>query len=116
MLPSAPSTAPITRTKEAAQSDSQGLPMIKKVLFASMMAASVGGIAVPAAAAIYVQLAPPEMRAEAAPAASAVYVQVALPERRVEAVPAPRVGYVWARGYWNWRGNHHVWAGGTWVG
>lgn len=69
--------------------------MIKKVLFVSMMAASVGGIAIPAAAAIYVQVAPPEMR--------------------VEAVPAPRRGYVWAPGYWNWRGNHHVWAKGTWV-
>ncbi len=34
---------------------------------------------------------------------------------RIEAVPAPRVGYVWAPGYWNWRGNHHVWAKGTWV-
>ena len=69
--------------------------MIKKVLFVSMIAASVGGIAIPAAAAVYVQIAPPAMR--------------------VEAVPAPRHGYVWAPGYWNWRGNHHVWAKGTWV-
>jgi hypothetical protein len=69
--------------------------MIKKVLFISMMAASVGGIAVPAAATIYVQVGPPEMR--------------------VEAVPAPRHGYVWAPGYWNYRGNQHVWAKGTWV-
>ena len=69
--------------------------MIKKVLFISMMAASVGGAAVPAAAAIYVQVGPPEMR--------------------VEAVPAPRHGYVWAPGYWNYRGNQHVWAKGTWV-
>jgi len=69
--------------------------MIKKVLFISMMAASVGGVAVPAAAAIYVQVGPPEMR--------------------VEAVPAPRHGYVWAPGYWNYRGNQHVWVKGTWV-
>ena len=38
--------------------------MIKKVLFVSMMAASVGGIAIPAAAAVYVQVGPPEMRVE----------------------------------------------------
>ncbi len=69
--------------------------MIKKILFTAMIAASVGGIATPAAAAVYIQVAPPE--------------------RQVEVVPAPRHGYVWAPGYWNWRGNHHVWAKGTWV-
>jgi hypothetical protein len=69
--------------------------MIKKVLFIGMMAASVGGIAVPAAATVYVQIGPPAMR--------------------IEAVPPPRQGYVWAPGYWNYRGNQHVWAKGTWV-
>ncbi len=69
--------------------------MIKKVLFVSMIAASVGGTAIPAAAAVYVQIGPPAMR--------------------VETVPAPRRGYVWAPGYWNWRSNHHVWVAGSWM-
>ena len=46
--------------------------MIKKILFTAMIAASVGGIATPAAAAVYIQVAPPE--------------------RQVEVVPAPRHG------------------------
>jgi len=69
--------------------------MIKKVLFVSMVAASVVAISAPVAAAVYVQIAPPALQ--------------------VETVPAPRHGYIWAPGYWNWRGNHHVWAKGTWV-
>ena len=69
--------------------------MIKKVLLVSMMAVSIGSAALPAAAAIYVQVGPPAML--------------------VEAVPPPRHGYVWAPGYWNYRGNQHVWAKGTWV-
>ena len=42
-------------------------------------------------------------------------VRVPPPAVRVEVVPAPRVGFVWAPGYWDWRSNHHVWVGGTWV-
>lgn len=34
---------------------------------------------------------------------------------RAEVVPAPRREYVWAPGYWNWEGRHHVWHRGTWV-
>ena len=30
-------------------------------------------------------------------------------------VPAPRRGYVWAPGYWDWRGSRHIWVGGRWV-
>jgi hypothetical protein len=50
------------------------------------------------------------------PATAAVdlVVKVAPPAPRVEVVPAPRVGYVWAPGYWGWRGGHHVWIAGTW--
>src|SRR5881394_1763041 len=52
----------------------------------------------------------------AAPARAAVdvYVNVAPPER-VEVVPAPRTGYIWAPGYYRWRGNHHVWVDGHWA-
>lgn len=69
--------------------------MIKKLLIATAVAGSLGSIAVPAAAAVYVQVAPP------AP--------------RVEVVPAARPGYTWTQGYWDWRGNRHVWVGGHWV-
>jgi hypothetical protein len=44
-----------------------------------------------------------------------VEITVAPPAPQVEVVPAPRVGYVWAPGYWDWRGGRHVWVGGTWV-
>ena len=45
-----------------------------------------------------------------------VDIDVAPPPPRVEVVPAARVGYVWAPGYWNWNGHHHVWVGGRWMG
>jgi hypothetical protein len=50
------------------------------------------------------------------PASAAVdlVVKVAPPVPRVEVVPAPRVGYVWAPGYWGWRGGRHVWIAGAW--
>ena len=45
-----------------------------------------------------------------------VDIDVAPPPIRVEPVPPPRVGYVWAPGFWEWRGHEHVWVGGRWVG
>jgi WXXGXW repeat (2 copies) len=69
--------------------------MFKKILLASMLAASVVSIAVPASAAIFARVAPP------AP--------------RDELVPAPRSGYMWAPGYWNWNHNRHVWVKGSWM-
>lgn len=48
------------------------------------------------------------------PAAAEIYVSIAPPAPRYEVAPAPRAGYVWAPGYWDWRGNHHVWAKGHW--
>jgi len=45
-----------------------------------------------------------------------VDIDVAPPAPQVEVVPAPRAGYVWAPGYWDWRGGRHVWVGGHWVG
>ena len=71
--------------------------MIKKVLIAAMLAASVGGIVAPATA-----------------TAATVYVQIAPPEPRYEAVPESRRGHVWAPGYWDWRGHQHVWHAGSW--
>jgi len=38
------------------------------------------------------------------------------PPIRVEPMPPPRVGYVWAPGFWEWRGHEHVWVAGRWVG
>lgn len=54
----------------------------------------------------------------ASPVASArVYVDIdrAPPPARVEVVPAARAGYIWAPGYWDWRGHRHVWVNGSWV-
>ena len=36
------------------------------------------------------------------------------PPPRHEAVPPARAGYVWAPGYWDWRGHRHVWVNGHW--
>ncbi len=45
-----------------------------------------------------------------------VDIDVAPPPVRVETVPPPRAGYVWAPGYWEWRGGQHVWVAGRWIG
>ena len=47
------------------------------------------------------------------PAAAEIYVNIAPPAPRYEVVPAPRVGYVWVPGFWDWRGNRHVWPRAT---
>jgi hypothetical protein len=44
-----------------------------------------------------------------------VDINIGPPPLRVEAVPGPRRGYLWTPGYWDWRGGHHHWVGGTWV-
>jgi hypothetical protein len=51
----------------------------------------------------------------AADAAVNIDVRIAPPAPRVEVVPAPRRGYVWAPGYWQWRGHRHVWHQGYWM-
>ncbi|WP_432377347.1 YXWGXW repeat-containing protein [Duganella sp. P38] len=43
------------------------------------------------------------------------YITVAPPPPRYERIPAPRAGYIWAPGYWDWRGNRHEWVGGSWI-
>jgi len=71
--------------------------MLKKTLFATLIAASLGTVTV-------------------APTASAeLFVRVAPPAPRVEVVPEPRRGYVWVPGYWDYHGHRHVWVAGTWV-
>lgn len=69
--------------------------MVRKVLIAALIAASLGSVSLPVAAAVYVQVAPPAAR--------------------VEAVPAPRHGYIWAPGYWDWNGRRYNWVSGNWV-
>lgn len=69
--------------------------MIKKILLAAMLAGTIGSIATPASAVIYVRVAPPEPR--------------------VEVVPQPRRGYTWAAGHWEWQNRKHVWVQGNWV-
>ena len=67
---------------------------MKKLILAALLASSAATFSIPASAEIYVNIAPP------AP--------------RYEVVPAPRAGYVWVPGYWDWRGNRHVWTRGHW--
>lgn len=43
-----------------------------------------------------------------------VDIDVAPPAPREEVVPAPRVGFVWAPGFWDYDGHHHVWSKGHW--
>jgi hypothetical protein len=68
----------------------------RKLLLAALATASIGVLPLPASAAV------------------GFYVDIAPPAPRYEVVPAPRPGYVWAPGYWDWRGNRHVWSKGHW--
>jgi hypothetical protein len=43
-------------------------------------------------------------------------INIAPPAPQVEVVPPPRAGFVWAPGYWDYRGHGHVWVPGRWVG
>ena len=67
----------------------------RKALLGAVMLSSIGFIPIPAAAQIYIDVAPP------AP--------------RVEVVPRARPGYVWQEGYYDWRNGRHVWVRGHWV-
>jgi hypothetical protein len=69
--------------------------MIRKILLAATLAASLGSIATPATAVVGVRIAPP------------------LPH--VEVTPPPRHGHVWVAGHWGWRNHHHQWIAGTWI-
>lgn len=37
------------------------------------------------------------------------------PAQRVVVVPSSRKGYVWAPGYWQWRGRNYVWVEGHYL-
>jgi hypothetical protein len=70
---------------------------LKNRIVVGVLATSMALVALPGQARVYVD------------------VDVAPPPPRVEVVPAPRVGYVWAPGYWAWRGHRHVWVRGNWA-
>lgn len=48
-------------------------------------------------------------------AAVNIDIDIAPPAAQVEVVPPPRVGFVWAPGYWEWRGQRHFWVAGHWM-
>lgn len=68
---------------------------MKKILVAVSLAASLGSVAMPAAAQVYVEVAPPPPR--------------------FERVPPPRHGFVWVPGHWEGNGRRHFWVQGTWL-
>ncbi len=70
----------------------------KKTLIAVMCAASLGAVSLPMTAS----------------ADTRIYFNSAPPEPRHERIPAARKGYIWSPGYWNARGNRHVWQAGHW--
>lgn len=69
--------------------------MIRKILAATFIAASLGAAVAPASAQVIVRSAPPEPRAENAPGA--------------------RRDRTWVAGHWAWRNNRHQWVQGRWV-
>lgn len=48
-------------------------------------------------------------------AAVSLYVDVAPPASRYEVIPDARPGYIWAPGYWDWRGGRYVWVRGHYL-
>jgi len=48
-------------------------------------------------------------------AAVLVDIDIAPPAPRVEVMQGPRAGFVWAPGYWAWRGGAHAWVQGHWI-
>lgn len=72
---------------------------LRKLLLAGLCVTSLVGIAVPVVANA---------------ASVGIYLNAAPPENRYEAVPRARRGYLWVPGYWNARGQRHVWQAGHW--
>jgi hypothetical protein len=73
--------------------------MIKKTFAVAVLAAASAGAFVPMAA----------------NAQTYTIVRVAPPAPVQEVVPAPRQGWVWAPGYYDYRGNQYVWVEGHWM-
>lgn len=69
----------------------------RKILLAALAVSAIGLAPLPAAAEV------------------SVYLDVAPPAPRHEVIPAPRRGYVWQPGFWDWRGQRHVWVRGHWM-
>ncbi len=72
---------------------------MKKLIIASLIAATFGAAALPAAARTNVDL----------------IVNVGPPALQYEPVVVPRVGYSWVPGYWDWRHGRHYWVTGHYV-
>jgi YXWGXW repeat-containing protein len=68
----------------------------RKLLIGALLTSSLGVLPLPAAADV------------------GFYIDLAPPAPRYEVVPAPRAGMAWIPGYWDWRGNRHVWVRGHW--
>jgi hypothetical protein len=72
--------------------------MFKKIVLATLVAASCGTAPLIASA-----------------AQRAIVITQAPPAPREEAMPAPRRGQEWAPGHWAWRHGEHIWVTGHWM-
>jgi hypothetical protein len=72
--------------------------MFKKILLASLIAASFASVPLASFA---------QHRT--------IIIREAPPPPREEAIPRPRRGHEWAPGHWAWRNGQHVWVSGHWV-
>lgn len=72
---------------------------MRKLILGSLVAATLAGISLPAAARANVDF----------------YLNFGPPPPRYEVVPVPRAGFVWVPGYWDWRAHRHHWVKGRWV-
>jgi hypothetical protein len=72
---------------------------IHKMVLAAMLAAGTVGLCLPVTA----------------PAQVGIDINIGPPAPRVEPPPPPRAGFVWAPGYWEWRGQRHFWVAGHWM-
>ena len=72
--------------------------MFKKIVLATVVAASCGTAPLIASA-----------------AQRAIVITQPPPPPRDEGMPAPRYGQEWAPGHWAWRNGEHVWVAGHWM-
>jgi len=72
---------------------------MRKLILGSLVAATLTGMSLPAAARSSVDF----------------YVNFAPPVAQAEYIPAPRAGYVWVPGYYDWRHSRYHWVKGHWV-
>ena len=68
----------------------------RKTLLATLIAATMGSVSIPAMAAVE------------------IFFNRAPPEARYEATPAPRKGYLWTPGFWDGSRDKHIWRTGHW--